>query len=172
MFGPFSYRTLKYTVFKCFRNFNVRYSDPHCILFPQHKVKPFHGARILFHGFTDDERQHMVSELVRNGGVECTQMGDTKCTHVVVDDANVTSLPQGLVAPNADVPVVKSEWFWASIQVTEYVAAKVQLVAREINLKWLQLKYKVSSQWFYPGYKIKNGMLCHALVLLGCCKYL
>ena len=146
MVGPFDYRTLKCPVFKCFWNFNVRYSDPHCILFPQHKVKPFHGARILFHGFTDDERQHMVSELVRNGGVECTQMGDTKCTHVVVDDANVTSLPQGLVAPNADVPVVKSEWFWASIQVTEYVAAKVQLVAREINLKWLQLKYKVSSQ--------------------------
>ena len=85
----------------------------------QHKVKPFHGARILFHGFTDDERQHMVSELVRNGGLECTEMADPKCTHVVVDDASVTTLPQGLVAPNSsEVNVVKSEWFWASIQVT------------------------------------------------------
>ena len=45
-------------------------------------------------------------------------MGDPKCTHVVVDDANVTTLPQGLLAPNSDTSVVKSEWFWASIQVT------------------------------------------------------
>jgi hypothetical protein len=44
-------------------------------------------------------------------------MGDPKCTHVVVDDANVTTLPQGLLAPNSDTSVVKSEWFWASIQV-------------------------------------------------------
>ena len=111
-------RTLPIFIFKLLQAVLETWTNQSCILFRQHKVKPFHGARILFHGFTDDERQHMVSELVRNGGVECSQMGDPKCTHVVVDDANVTSLPQGLVAPNTDVPVVKSEWFWASIQVT------------------------------------------------------
>ena len=84
-------------------------------------MKPFHGARILFHGFTEEERAHMVSELVRNGGVECAQMGDASCTHVVVDDSNVTTLPTGIVAPNSDTPVVKSEWFWASIQVKQLI---------------------------------------------------
>lgn len=58
----------------------------------------------------------MVSELIRNGGVECPLHADPSCTHVVVDDANVTTLPPGIV-PNSEVPVVKNEWFWASIQV-------------------------------------------------------
>jgi hypothetical protein len=38
---------------------------------------------------------------------------DDQCTHIVVDDATVTSLPANIPK---DIPVVKSEWFWASIQ--------------------------------------------------------
>ena len=40
--GPFDYRTLKCLIFKCFRNLNVRYSDPHCI---------FNGSKSEFETF-------------------------------------------------------------------------------------------------------------------------
>ena len=95
-------------------HWQLKYLKNFCVF--QFKFKPFSGTKILFYGYSEDERAHMVSELVRNGGIECTQQGDSSCTHVVVDDASVLELPDG-VAPNDRIPVVKSEWFWASIQV-------------------------------------------------------
>jgi len=45
------------------------------------------------------------------------QPGDSSITHIVVDDASITTLPENLRAPDSDPHIVKSEWFWASIQV-------------------------------------------------------
>jgi hypothetical protein len=47
-----------------------------------YKLKPFHGARVCFCGFPDDERQHMVEVLQENGGA-ATELEDPTCTHVV-----------------------------------------------------------------------------------------
>lgn len=39
-----------------------------------YKIKPFLGLKVFFYGFADEEKLHMVSELVRNGGSECTKV--------------------------------------------------------------------------------------------------
>ena len=78
-----------------------------------YKVKPFHGACIHLLGFVHDEYLHMKEELERNGGRETIDANDGHCTHIVVDDSTITSLPTDIPK---DIPVVKSEWFWASIQ--------------------------------------------------------
>ena len=84
----------------------------------QYKLPPFHGARIFIHGFSESEHEHVAAELVRNGGVECASPQDPSCTHIVIDDANVKSLPAELIGTKSKPAVVKTEWFWASIQVT------------------------------------------------------
>ncbi len=58
------------------------------------KAKPFHGARIHFAGFPESERTHMVQELLRNGGRECADYRSDPCTHVVVDNNAVQTMPK------------------------------------------------------------------------------
>uniref|UniRef100_A0A0C9QGU7 ECT2_0 protein n=1 Tax=Fopius arisanus TaxID=64838 RepID=A0A0C9QGU7_9HYME len=81
-------------------------------LIVQHKLKPFYGARVCFFGFPDDEKKHMVEVLQQQGG-EPTEIDDPECTHVVVDESNVNSLPD-LASVRAHI--VKAEWFWTSVQ--------------------------------------------------------
>ncbi len=57
------------------------------------RVKPFHGAHIHFLGFQEAERRHMVEELIRNGGRECADYRTDPCTHVVVDNNSVLTMP-------------------------------------------------------------------------------
>ena len=95
------------------------------------KVKPFHGARIYFMGFTDDEKAHMVSELRRNGGRECeSYKDDPKCTHIVVDSGNITAMPSEV---RKDLHVVKVEWFWASIQMEVCVDEQMHLFSDNLS---------------------------------------
>ncbi|XP_069689583.1 protein ECT2 isoform X2 [Periplaneta americana] len=56
-----------------------------------HKLKPFHGARVCFLGFPDDEKQHMTEVLQENGGT-ATELEDPSCSHVVVDSSDTYSL--------------------------------------------------------------------------------
>lgn len=48
----------------------------------QYKLKPFHGARVCFVGFPEEEEKHMTEILLHNGGT-VTNLEDTTCTHVV-----------------------------------------------------------------------------------------
>lgn len=48
----------------------------------EHRLKPFHGARVCFVGFPEEEEQHMTEILVSNGGT-VTNVDDPACTHVV-----------------------------------------------------------------------------------------
>ena len=48
---------------------------------------------MYFLGFAEEEQLHMKEELERNGGHETVDYNDGQCTHVVVDDATVTSIP-------------------------------------------------------------------------------
>ena len=73
----------------------------------------------------------MVEELQRNGGTECRDFRrDTNCTHVVVDDSTVTALPPDVPK---EVPVVKSEWFWASIQMDACAEEKLHVFSDHIG---------------------------------------
>ncbi|XP_034949058.1 protein ECT2 isoform X5 [Chelonus insularis] len=78
----------------------------------QYKLKPFFGAKVCFFGFPDDEKRHMCEVLQQQGG-EPTEIDDPECTHVVVDESNVNTLPD-LAAMRAFI--VKAEWFWTSVQ--------------------------------------------------------
>lgn len=46
------------------------------------KLKPFHGARVCFLGFPEEEEKHMIDVLEANGGTT-TNIDDSSCTHVV-----------------------------------------------------------------------------------------
>lgn len=119
-----------------------------------HKVRPFHGASIHFLGFTEEERQHMVEELERNGGKECRDPSGSggegchhPCTHIVVDDSRVSNAAVAAAstaaaaaastsgkAPTKDLrpetpAVVKSEWFWASIQMDACAEEKLHVLS-------------------------------------------
>lgn len=78
----------------------------------EHKLKPFQGARVCFHGFPDEEQRHMTEVLIENGGTH-TDIEDPACSHLVVDESTVASVPAQ--APS-QAYIVKAEWFWASVQ--------------------------------------------------------
>ncbi|XP_059082195.1 protein ECT2-like [Tigriopus californicus] len=90
------------------------------------KVKPFHGARIHFLGFSPDERAHMVEECQRNGGQECADYQQPGCTHIVVEDSHITAMPPQV---RPEIHVVKVEWFWASIQMEACAEENMHLFA-------------------------------------------
>uniref|UniRef100_A0A0K2SYG9 Protein ECT2like [Megachile rotundata] n=1 Tax=Lepeophtheirus salmonis TaxID=72036 RepID=A0A0K2SYG9_LEPSM len=78
------------------------------------KVKPFQGAKIYFYGVPENgEKERMVRELERNGGIECKDYKTEPCTHIVVDETGVTGRPPDV---RNETYVVKAEWFWVSIQ--------------------------------------------------------
>ncbi|XP_046428579.1 protein ECT2 isoform X4 [Neodiprion fabricii] len=81
-------------------------------LIADYKLKPFFGAKVCFFGFPDDEKTHMYEVLQQQGG-EPAEIDDPNCTHVVVDESNVNSLPD-LASVRAHI--VKAEWFWTSVQ--------------------------------------------------------
>ncbi|KAK0172341.1 hypothetical protein PV328_005674 [Microctonus aethiopoides] len=76
------------------------------------KLKPFFGARVCFFGFPEDEKKHMCEVLQQQGG-ESTEIDDPECTHVVVDESNVNTLPD---LASVRAYIVKAEWFWTSVQ--------------------------------------------------------
>lgn len=45
-------------------------------------MKPFHGAKVCFVGFAEDEEKHMTEVLLANGGT-VTSLADPECSHVV-----------------------------------------------------------------------------------------
>ena len=102
----------------------------------KHKVKPFHGAHVHFLGFDKSEVDLMISELVRNGGKFCVEpsAADDSCTHVVVDDSKVQTLPSHIESLRKDIPIVKVEWFWASIQMDASAEEKLHLFSTESSL--------------------------------------
>ncbi|KAJ8972508.1 hypothetical protein NQ314_000152 [Rhamnusium bicolor] len=61
------------------------------IFMSEHKLKPFHGARVCFVGFPEEEEKHMTEVLLSNGGT-VTNLEDPSCTHVVMEHAEVYTL--------------------------------------------------------------------------------
>lgn len=103
---------------------NSDFKATHNKFVEDHKVKPFHGAFVYFADFDPNEIIVMSSELVRNGGKVCDDYNSEFCTHVVVDDGKIVNLPEDI---RKDIPVVKVEWFWASIQMDACAEEKLHL---------------------------------------------
>lgn len=86
------------------------------------RLEALKGVQLAFLGFSEEERQHMEEVGVANGAVvvEPTSPG---CSFLVVDDSN----PVPPVVPSGISPktqVVRSEWFWASVQLARCFSAK------------------------------------------------
>lgn len=80
------------------------------IIIDTYKLRPFFNAKVFFYGFSEEERRHMCEVLRQQGGEVAEDIEDVGCTHVVVDE----SIKQTL--PHTRAYVVKSEWFWTSVQ--------------------------------------------------------
>ncbi|KAH7986011.1 hypothetical protein HPB49_026163 [Dermacentor silvarum] len=90
------------------------------------RLEAFRGLQLAFLGFADDERQHMEEVALANEilwlnlglGLGCRGSrggANAGCHFLVVDDSNpVAPVVPSDISPK--VQVVKSEWFWASIQ--------------------------------------------------------
>ncbi|XP_030754873.1 protein ECT2 isoform X2 [Sitophilus oryzae] len=57
----------------------------------KYKLKPFHGAKVCFLGFPEEEKSHMTEVLEANGGL-ITSVDDPNCTHVVMENSEVYTL--------------------------------------------------------------------------------
>ncbi|XP_019904574.2 protein ECT2 isoform X2 [Esox lucius] len=76
------------------------------------KVPPFQDCVLSFLGFSDDDKVNMEERTLKHGG-RYLEVGDEKCTHMVVEENSVKELP---FVPSKRLYVVKQEWFWGSIQ--------------------------------------------------------
>uniref|UniRef100_A0A667ZZT4 Epithelial cell transforming 2 n=1 Tax=Myripristis murdjan TaxID=586833 RepID=A0A667ZZT4_9TELE len=76
------------------------------------KVPPFQDCVLSFLGFSDEEKANMEERTLKHGGSH-VEVGDDKCTHMVVEENSVKVLP---FPPPEKLFVVKQEWFWGSIQ--------------------------------------------------------
>ncbi|XP_051803540.1 protein ECT2 isoform X2 [Acanthochromis polyacanthus] len=76
------------------------------------KVPPFQDCILSFLGFSEEEKTNMEERTLKHGG-GYLEVGDERCTHMVVEENSVKELP---FTPSQKVFVVKQEWFWGSIQ--------------------------------------------------------
>lgn len=89
-------------------------------------LKPFTDVRISFYGFTPEERRHMEEVLEKHGG-EPVDIDSTRLTHVVVDELNLPQVPDTIPQKSY---VVKSEWFWMTVQQEKLVVEDDYLIKR------------------------------------------
>ncbi|XP_045439640.1 protein ECT2 isoform X5 [Pipistrellus kuhlii] len=76
------------------------------------KVPPFQDCILSFLGFSDEEKTNM-EEMTEMQGGSYLEVGDERCTHLIVEESTVKELP---FEPSKKLYVVKQEWFWGSIQ--------------------------------------------------------
>uniref|UniRef100_A0AAY4E8I2 Protein ECT2 n=1 Tax=Denticeps clupeoides TaxID=299321 RepID=A0AAY4E8I2_9TELE len=76
------------------------------------KVPPFQDCVLSFLGFSEEEKINMEERTLKHGG-RYLEVGDEKCTHLVVEENSIKELP---FTPSKRLYVVKQEWFWGSIQ--------------------------------------------------------
>lgn len=77
-----------------------------------YQMKPFHGLKISFLGFSSEETEHMQELTIQNAGNHVA-VGENGCTHLVIEESYNLDLSSDNVKATH---VVKQEWFWASIQ--------------------------------------------------------
>ncbi|XP_064195034.1 protein ECT2-like isoform X1 [Anguilla rostrata] len=76
------------------------------------KIPPFQDCTLCFLGFPEEEKRNMEERTLMHGG-HFMEVGEEKCTHLVVEENSVTELPS---LASKRVYIVKQEWFWGCIQ--------------------------------------------------------
>ncbi|KAL2089723.1 hypothetical protein ACEWY4_014411 [Coilia grayii] len=76
------------------------------------KVPPFQDCVLSFLGFTEEDKANMEERTLKHGG-HYLEVGNEKCTHMVVEENSIKELP---FTPSKRLYIVKQEWFWGSIQ--------------------------------------------------------
>ncbi|XP_025421292.1 protein ECT2 isoform X2 [Sipha flava] len=107
------------------RRNEMEFNGTHSSFFSEHKLKPFHGAKICFSGFTEEERSHMVDVLLQNGGTPIDDENDTECTHLVVNESSIDTIPP---AKKNNAEIIKEAWFWTSVQYQSCALTKEYLL--------------------------------------------
>ncbi|XP_076805982.1 protein ECT2-like isoform X2 [Clavelina lepadiformis] len=87
------------------------------------KSKPFEGCTLSFLGFSDAEEKDMEEQAKEQGGIVAA-VGDTSCTHLIVEEINVKKLP---FEPEGRLYIVVQEWFWGSIQIEAKAAESMYI---------------------------------------------
>jgi hypothetical protein len=85
---------------------DINFSATLDVFVAEYKLKPFHGAKVCFVGFAEDEKKHMTDILLSNGGTVST-VDDPCCTHVVMERAEVYTLE----AASAPLSPVETQHF-------------------------------------------------------------
>ena len=83
--------------------------------YEKYRLLPFEGNIVQFFGFEENELNHMKDLLVKNGG-RLADSAENSPTHLVIDENNIDILPEELELKNT-CHIVKSVWFWDSIQI-------------------------------------------------------
>ncbi|CAN7996016.1 unnamed protein product [Ixodes hexagonus] len=80
----------------------------------QMRIETLRKCKVAFLGFSEDEQKHMEEVAIANGAI-VVPTSNPSLHFLVVDDSNPVPpvLPPAL---SATTSVVRSEWFWASIQ--------------------------------------------------------
>ncbi|XP_070816826.1 protein ECT2 isoform X1 [Chaetodon trifascialis] len=105
------------------------------------KVPPFQDCVLSFVGFSDEEKANMEERTLKHGGTYL-EVGDERCTHLVVEENSVKELP---FSPTKKLFAVKQEWFWGSIQMdarageSMYLYEKVSVPAMKKAVSLLSL---------------------------------
>uniref|UniRef100_A0A8C4EG77 Epithelial cell transforming 2 n=1 Tax=Dicentrarchus labrax TaxID=13489 RepID=A0A8C4EG77_DICLA len=76
------------------------------------KVPPFQDCILSFLGFSAEEKANMEERTLKHGG-SYLEVGNERCTHMVIEENSVKELP---FSPSKKLFAVKQEWFWGSIQ--------------------------------------------------------
>lgn len=84
-----------------------------------YKLKPFHGLRMAFVGFKEDDAKELSELTIANEGI-IADAADLCCSHIIVDaisgfdDTNTQLLSS--INQTSQAHIVYKEWFWASLE--------------------------------------------------------
>uniref|UniRef100_A0A1A8F3Y4 Epithelial cell transforming sequence 2 oncogene n=2 Tax=Nothobranchius korthausae TaxID=1143690 RepID=A0A1A8F3Y4_9TELE len=120
------------------------------------KVPPFQDCVLSFLGFSEEEKANMEERTLKHGGWYL-EVGDERCTHLVVEENSVKELP---VSPSKKLFVVKQEWFWGSIQMDARAGESISDTLEELLTDWSEsqsvgnviLKYSKELVKAYPPF--------------------
>uniref|UniRef100_A0A8C5DGT2 Epithelial cell transforming 2 n=1 Tax=Gouania willdenowi TaxID=441366 RepID=A0A8C5DGT2_GOUWI len=87
------------------------------------KVPPFQDCVLSFLGFSEEEKSNMEERTLKHGGRHL-EVGDERCTHMVVEENSVKELP---FSSSNNIFIVKQEWFWGSIQMDARAGESIYL---------------------------------------------
>nr|AUG84409.1 ECT2 [Platynereis dumerilii] len=100
-------------IHRCWENKeNLEFNPVDEDIIHNYQLSPFSFSTLSFYGFSKEEQRDMEDLTVANGGT-CAEPGAPQCTHLVVDEHTVKKIPCEI---HPKLQVVKSEWFWGSIQ--------------------------------------------------------